>query len=294
MKKITGTLTALVTPFKQNGEIDIPALESLVEWQIKSGIHGLVPCGSTGEAATMDLEDYKLVVEAVVKKTAKRVPVIAGATSNNTSVAAELSKIAKKAGANALLHATPYYNKPTLSGLVAHYREIAKAVDMPIILYNVPGRTSLNLTAPMTLEITKKIDQVVGIKEASGNIIQIMEVIKGAPVYFSTLSGDDAMTLPVMGVGGQGLISVAANEIPSEMSSLTKSALEGDFEKARKINYEWIDLMGVNFIESNPIPVKTALELMGKIDANFRLPLVKMEEKNKEVLKQVLSKHKLI
>lgn len=294
MKKITGAITALVTPFKENGAIDVESLKNLVDWQIKSGINGLVPCGSTGEAATMDTTDYKLVVETVVKKTAGRVPVIAGATSNNTKVAVELSKIAKKAGADVLLHATPYYNKPTLPGLVAHYKAIADTVNLPIILYNVPGRTALNLTSAMTLQIAKQVDQVVGIKEASGNIVQIMEVIKGAPSYFSTLSGDDAMTLPVMTTGGVGIISVAANEIPSEFSLLAKSVLEGNFEKAKKIHYEWLDLMSVNFIESNPQPVKTALFMMGKVKEVFLLPLVKMEEKNKLILKKVLKEHGLV
>ncbi len=294
MKKITGAITALVTPFKENGEIDIASLSNLVDWQIENGINGLVPCGSTGEAATLDEADYKLVVETVVKKTAKRVPVIAGATSNDTRKAVEFSRLAKEAGADVLLHATPYYNKPTLSGLVAHYKAIADAVDLPIILYNVPGRTALNLTAAMTLEIIKKVDQVVGIKEASGNILQIMEVIKGAPSYFSTLSGDDAMTLPVMTTGGLGIISVASNEIPGEFSALANAALVGDYEKAKKIHYEWIDLMDVNFIESNPQPVKTALFMMGNIKEVFRLPLVKMEEKNKLILKKVLQEHKLI
>ena len=294
MKKITGAITALVTPFKENGDVDVIALSNLVDWQIKSGINGLVPCGSTGEAATMNEADYKSVVETVVNSTAGRVPVIAGATSNDTKKAVELSKIAKKAGADILLHATPYYNKPTLPGLVAHYKAIADAVDLPIILYNVPGRTALNLTSAMTLEIVKKVDQVVGIKEASGNILQIMEVIKGAPSYFSILSGDDAMTLPIMTTGGFGIISVASNEIPKEMSDLANAALAGDYEKARKVHYEWVDLMNINFIESNPQPVKTALFMMGKVKEVFRLPLVKMEEKNKLILKKVLQEHKLI
>ena len=294
MKKLQGTFTALVTPFKENGEIDVPALENLVEWQIESGINGLVPCGSTGEAATLDIDDYKLVVETVVKQAAGRVLVIAGATSNDTKVAVELSKIAKDAGVNGLLHATPYYNKPTLPGLIAHYKAIADSTDLPILIYNVPGRTALNLTAVMTLEIVKKVDQVVGIKEASGNINQIMEVIKDAPSYFSTLSGDDSMTLPLMAAGGLGIISVISNEIPKEMADLAKSGIEGDFIKARIIHYEWLDLMKVNFIESNPIPVKTALELMGKIEANFRLPLVPMEEGNKQFLKKILKEHSLI
>lgn len=293
MKKITGALTALVTPFKQNGEVDVESIKNLVNWQIESGINGLVPCGSTGEAATLG-DDYKLVIETVVKETAGRVPVVAGATHNDTAHAVELSQIAKKAGADALLHATPYYNKPTLSGLVAHYKEITKAVDLPVLLYNVPGRTALNLTAEMTLEIIKKVDNIVGIKEASANIVQIMEIIKKAPKEFSVLSGDDAYAYPIIALGGVGVICTASNEIPREFSELSKTALDGDFEKARKIHYEWLDLMHANFIESNPIPVKTALFMMGKIEEVFRLPLVAMSDSNKLILKKILQEHKLI
>jgi len=293
MKKITGTLTALVTPFKPNGDVDVEALKNLVSWQIESGINGLVPCGSTGEAATLST-DYKLVVETVVKEAAGRVPVIVGATNNDTKKAVEFSEIAKKAGADALLHATPYYNKPTLPGLVTHYKAIAQAVDLPIFLYNVPGRTALNQTAAMTLEIVKKVDNIVGIKEASGDIVQIMEIIKKAPQDFSVLSGDDTFAFPVIVLGGQGVICTASNEIPEEFSLLSKACLEGDLGKARKLHFEWLDLMQINFIESNPIPVKTALSLMGRMDAVFRLPLVPMSENNKIILKKVLQEHKLI
>ena len=294
MKKITGTLTALVTPFKQNGEVDVNALKNLVLWQIKSGIHGLVPCGSTGEAATLGIDDYKLVIETVIKEAAGRVPVIPGATNNDTAKAVEFSLVAKKAGANALLHATPYYNKPTLPGIVAHYKKISSAVNMPIVLYNVPGRTALNQTAEMTLEIAKKVPHIIGIKEASGNIVQIMEIIKNAPKEFSILSGDDVLTYPLMALGGHGVICTAANEIPKEFSELSSACLEGDFGKARKIHYEWLDLMHVNFIESNPIPVKTALFMMKKMKEVFRLPLVPMPEDKKLILKKVLREHKLI
>jgi 4-hydroxy-tetrahydrodipicolinate synthase len=294
MLKIRGTYTALVTPFKNDGSIDVDTLQNLVEWQIESGIHGLVPCGSTGEAATLSLDDYKIVVETVVDKTRGRVPVVAGATHNNTSVAIEHSKIANNAGVDALLHATPYYNKPTLSGLIAHYKAIAHAVDLPIVLYNVPGRTALNMSASSTLEIVKKVDSVIGIKEASGDIVQIMEIIKGSSSNFSVLSGDDAFAYPVIMLGGDGVICTASNEIPKEFAELSDAALVGDIEKAKKLHYEWIDLMTINFIESNPIPVKTALNLMGKIDLNFRLPLVAMTENNKSVLEKVLKEHKLI
>ncbi len=294
MKKFSGAITAIVTPFLPTGEVDVEALKKLVEFQIKSGISGIVPCGSTGEAATLSDEEKGLVIKTVVDQVKKRVPVIAGAGSNDTAKAIKLSQIAKEAGADALLHVTPYYNKPTPKGLMAHFKAIAESVDLPIILYNVPGRTGLNATAEVTLNIAKQVPQVVGVKEASGNINQIMDIIKGASKDFSVLSGDDAITFPVMALGGDGIISVVSNEIPKEMTALTKAALEDNWEKAKKIHFEWLDLMNINFIETNPQPVKTALVLMGKIKEVFRLPLVSMEEKNKEKLKEVLSLHKLI
>lgn len=294
MKKFTGAITALVTPFEPDGKVDIKRLQDLVRFQIKNNIHGIVPCGTTGEATTMDLDEYRLVVETVVKETNGRVPIIAGAGSNDTHKAIVLSQIAKEAGADALLHVTPYYNKPTPAGLLSHFKAIANAVDLPIILYNVPGRTGSNVSAATTLKIAKEVGQVVGVKEASGNIQQMMEIVQGAPSHFSVLSGDDAFTLPLMAAGGVGIISVASNEIPKAMSDLAAAALSGNFEKARKLHYKWLDLMNINFIESNPIPVKTALALMGKIKEVFRLPLVQMDEKNKEKLKEVLSAHQLI
>ena len=294
MKKFRGAITALVTPFRLDGSVDIQALKDLVQFQIKNGINGIVPCGTTGEAATMDEDEYRLVVETVVKEVKGRVPIIAGAGSNDTKKAIHYSQIAKEAGADALLHVTPYYNKPTPAGLLAHFKAIAKAVDLPVILYNVPGRTGSNVSASTTIKIAKEVPQVVGVKEASGNITQMMEIVKGVSSSFSVLSGDDVFTLPLMAVGGVGIISVASNEIPKAMSDLTQTALAGDFVRAKKLHYEWMDLMNINFIESNPIPVKTALALMGKIKEVFRLPLVSMEEKNKEKLKEVLASHKLV
>lgn len=294
MKKFQGAITALITPFDENGKIDVPALQKLVEFQIKGNINGIVPCGTTGEAVTLDLDEYKLVVETVVKEARGLVPVIAGAGSNDTKKAIKLSLIAKQVGADALLHVTPYYNKPTPKGLVAHFKAIAGIVDLPIILYNVPGRTGSNVTAETTLKVAKEVPSVVGVKEASGNLGQMMEIIKGASKDFAVLSGDDALTLPLMGAGGVGIISVASNEIPKEMTDLAQAALAGDFKKAQKLHYEWLDLMNINFIESNPIPVKTALALMGKVKEVFRLPLTSMEEKNKEKLIEVLKSHKLI
>lgn len=290
MKKLRGAITAIVTPFKEDGSVDIASLKALVQFQIKSGINGIVPCGSTGEAMTLTLDEYALVIKTVVGEAKKRVPVIAGAGSNDTAKAIEFSHIAKKAGADYLLHVSPYYNKPTPSGLLAHYKAIAMAVNLPIILYNVPGRTGSNVSASVVLDIVKKVPQVVGVKEASGNLGQMMEIVKGAPVNFSVLSGDDALTLPLLVVGGDGCISVVANEVPKEFSDMVRFGLEGDFAKAKKLHYQLLDLMNVNFIESNPIPVKAALTLMGKIKEEYRLPLTKISDKNREVVKEVLKK----
>lgn len=289
-----GSITAIVTPWQKDGSIDIEALKKLVEWQIVSGIDGIVPCGSTGEAATMSYDDYKLVVETVVNQVKGRVPVIAGAGSNDTQKAIRISLIAKNAGVDGLLHVTPFYNKPTLNGLVAHYKAIADAVPLPIILYNVPGRTGLNSTAHMTLTVAGKVDQVIGVKEASGNIVQIMEIIKGCSKDFNVISGDDAMTLPIIIAGGAGVISVVSNEIPLEFTKFVNAALEGDLKKAKKLHYMYFDLMQANFIETNPIPVKTALAMMGRIGENFRLPLTEMSEKNKEKLVNILRNYGLI
>lgn len=294
MKKFQGTITAIVTPFLEDGSVDVAALKKLVEFQIKGGVSGIVPCGSTGEAATLSDEEKELVIKTVVETVRKRVPVIAGAGSNDTRKAVELSKMAEACGADALLHVTPYYNKPTPKGLMEHFKAIARATRLPVILYNVPGRTGSNVSAETTLKIAKEVPSVVGVKEASGNIGQIADIIKGASRNFSVLSGDDSLTYPVMALGGDGVISVVSNEIPKQMSALTKAALEGNWEKARKIHFEWLDLMNANFIETNPQPVKTALALMGMIKEVMRLPLVEMDEKNKEKLRAVLSLHKLL
>lgn len=294
MKKFKGAITAIVTPFLENGDLDLQALKDLVGFQIKGGIHGLVPCGSTGEAATMDYDEIAQVIKTTVEQTKKRVPVIAGAGSNDTQKAIKLSIIAKEAGADGLLHVTPFYNKPTPKGLVAHFKAIADSCDLPIILYNVPGRTGQNVLPDTILKVAKEVPQVIGVKEASGSITQMMDIVKGASSDFCVLSGDDAMTFPLMALGGVGIISVASNEIPKAMSKLAQACLDGDFERGRKLHFEWLDLMNINFIETNPQPVKTALALMGKIKESFRLPLVSMDEKNKEKLREVLISHKLI
>lgn len=294
MKKISGAITAIATPFKKEGEIDVSALQNFIKFQLKEGIDGIVPCGSTGEAATLTPEDYQLVVKTVVNEVKGKVPVIAGAGSNDTAKAVNFSKLAKEAGVDALLHVTPFYNKPTLNGLIAHYKEIARETDMPIILYNVPGRTGLNSTASMTLEVARKVPQVIGVKEASGDLNQMMDIIRGSSDSFNVLSGDDSNALPLLSVGGNGCISVVANEVPKKFSQLIRFGLEGNINQAKKLHYDLLDLMNINFIETNPLPVKTALNMMGLFEEVFRLPLVPMKKENKVVLKKVLKETNLI
>lgn len=292
-RKFQGAITALVTPFTKGDTIDVAALRQLVRSQIDGGIDGLVPCGTTGEAATLTDEEYCEVIEIVVDEAGGRVPVIAGAGSNNTAKAVRLSQIAKDAGADALLHVSPYYNKPTPSGLIAHFAAIAGEVDLPIIAYNVPGRTGSNISSDVLLRLIKEVPQIVGIKEASGDLCQIMQLIQGAPSDFAVLSGDDALTLPILSVGGHGVISVVSNEIPGEFAAMVHAAQNNDWTNARKLHYEWFDLMSVNFVESNPIPVKTALALMGNIQEVFRLPLTTLETQNREELSSILKNHGL-
>ena len=292
--KFFGAITALATPFTESGQVDVPALKRLVRVQIEGRIDALVPCGSTGEAATMDWDEYELVVKTVVEEAKGRVPVIAGAGSNDTQKAVKYSTIAKRVGADALLHVTPFYNKPTPNGLVAHFKAVADSVGLPIILYNVPSRTGSNVSAETTLRVAREVPLVVGVKEASGNIVQMMDIVKGAPDGFAVLSGDDAFTLPLMALGGVGCISVVSNEIPGPFSDLTRAALQGNWAEARRLHYEWLDLMNANFIETNPIPLKTALAMMGLIKETVRLPLVALEPKNRETLRQVLKKHQLV
>lgn len=296
--KFFGSIPAIITPFKKNGDLDLPALKKFVEFQITGGIDAIVPCGSTGEAATMDEKDYQVVLETTVKQVNGRIPVIAGAGSNDTKKAIRLSKIAKKAGANALLHVTPFYNKPTPNGLVAHFKAIADEVGLPVVIYNVPGRTGSNVSPAVIIRIAREVPLVKAVKEASGSIIQMMEIIKlsktEGPEDFAVLSGDDAFTLPLIAAGGHGCISVVCNEVPQQFSDMVHAALSGNWGRAKTLHYQLWDLMNMNFIESNPIPVKTALSLMGKIELGLRLPLVEMEESNKEKLIKVLKSLRLI
>jgi len=273
----------LVTPMKANGDVDYAALRSLVEWQIAEGIHFLVPCGTTGEAVTLSPDERVEVVRTVIGAAKGRVKVVAGATSNDTRAAVEETKRMAAAGADYILSATPYYNKPTMEGLYHHFGAVADAGGKPVVLYNVPGRTSVNMDAATTLRLAGR-PGIAAVKEASGNLGQIMEIIKGRPDGFAVLSGDDAVALAVVAMGGDGLISVAANEAPGPMSKLISAGLKGDLAAARQLHYKLLNLMNTNFIESSPIPVKWALHAMGRIEPGIRLPLVPMSESKRPAL----------
>ena len=273
MMRFRGCGTALVTPFTDRGEVDFSALRALVEWQIGERIELLVPCGSTGEAQTLNDGEREQVVAAVVEAAAGRVPVMAGATSNDTARAVEETRRMCRVGADYVLSATPYYNKPTQDGLYRHFMAVADASTRPVCLYNVPGRTAVNLSPAVALRLAGH-PNVMGIKEASGDLHQIMEIIAGRPERFAVLSGDDWMTLPLVAVGGDGLISVTSNEVPAAMTELVRLALAGDLDRARQVHYRLRPLMDANFLETNPAPVKAGLSLQGRIHDILRLPLV--------------------
>lgn len=286
---LRGCATALVTPFRKDGAVDEEALTRLIEYQLTGGIKLLVPCGTTGESATMTEAEDQFVIKHAVELARGRARVIAGTGSNSTAVAIENSKIAKALGADAVLVVAPFYNKPTQSGLYAHFRTIAEAVDIPIVIYNVPGRTSCNIATETTLRLARDCENIVAVKEASGNLAQIMEILRQRPTGFYVLSGDDAFTFPMIALGGDGLISVASNEAPELMARLVNLALEGNWDEARALHYRLLPLMEANFIESSPGPVKAGLAMMNLIDENYRLPLVRIEEKSRGVLRQVLT-----
>jgi len=287
-----GVSTALVTPFR-DGEIDEAALRALVERQIEAGIDGLVPCGSTGESATLSHAEHRRVMEIVVHATRGRVPVVAGTGSNNTREAIELTVYAKQAGADGALLISPYYNKPTQEGLFLHYAEVARRTAFPLVLYNIPGRTASNML-PATVARLADLEQVVGIKEACGDLAQISEVIDRCPASFSVLSGDDALTLPILAIGGKGVISTTANVAPAEMVSLVRSFRAGDADTARRCHLRLLPLFDALFAETNPIPVKAALQLTGAIGPEIRLPLTPLTEPNRERLQVVLKELGLI
>lgn len=285
--RLAGCGTALVTPFTRSGAVDEPALRALVEWQIAEQVHFLVPCGSTGEAATMTPDEQRRVIEIVVETVRGRVPVVAGAASNDTQRAIALSKAAKNAGATHLLHTSPMYNKPPQRGIIAHYRAIADAVDLPIVVYNIPGRTGSNVEAKTTLALAAT-PGIVAVKEASGNLTQITDILRDRPPEFSVLSGDDELTLALMAAGGDGIISVVSNATPRLMSELCDCMRQGDVAGARERHFRLLPWMRAAFIESNPLPAKAALSMMSKIENILRLPLVPMEDKHVATLRGAL------
>jgi 4-hydroxy-tetrahydrodipicolinate synthase len=286
---LRGCGTALVTPFEDSGEFDEKAFRALVEWQIEEGIHFLVPCGSTGEAATLTPDEHRRVVEITVEQVNRRVPVAAGAGSNDTRKAIALSKEMKAAGATHLLHTSPMYNKPPQRGIVAHFRAIADAVDLPVIVYNVPGRTGSNVEAATTLELAEH-ENITAVKEASGNLSQIAEIIRNRPAEFTVLSGDDALTLAVVAEGGDGVISVTSNVVPRLAARLVDAFDEGSAEEAREIAHRLWEWTAAAFVESNPIPAKAALSMMGRLRNVLRLPLVPMKDSYEETLRSALQK----
>ena len=292
--QLRGCGTALVTPFHQDGSIDDTALRNLVAWQVESGIDFLIPCGTTGETPTLSHDEWLYVIDTTIEIVAGRVPIVAGATSNSTHDAVEKAKeVAARPGVNAILTASPYYNKPTQEGQYRHFRAIAEAVDKPIILYNVPGRTGANIE-PATLARLAEVPNILGVKEASGNMTQIAEVCNAVPEHFLVFSGDDAVTLPVIALGGVGIISVASNEIPREMAEMTRAALNNDWQTARRIHRKYLALMQANFLESNPLPVKAVLAMMGKIEEAYRLPLLPMRRDTRSKLQKIATEAGLI
>lgn len=292
--QLRGCGTALVTPFQQDGSIDETALQNLVSWQIESGINFLVPCGTTGETPTLSHDEWLRVIDITIEAAAGRVPIVAGATSNATSDAvAKAKELSARPGVDAILTASPYYNKPTQEGQYRHFRAIAEAVDKPVILYNVPGRTATNIE-PATIVRLSEVPNIAGVKEASGNMTQIAEICNSTPEHFAVLSGDDAVTLPIIALGGVGLISVASNEIPHEMTAITTAALNNDWQTARRLNKKYLALMQANFIESSPLPVKAVLAMMGKLEEVYRLPLLPMRRDTRSKLQRVATDAGLI
>ena len=286
--RFRGVTTALVTPFTADGQIDEARLRELVDWQIAEGIDGLLAAGTTGESATLSHEEHHRVMEIVVDQAAGRVPVMCGAGSNSTTEAISLTQHAEKIGADAVLSVAPYYNRPTQRGLYEHYKRIAESTALPVFVYNVPSRTGTNV-APDTLLRLAELPNVVGVKEASGNLSQIMQILAQRPTDFLVLSGDDALTFALVALGGDGVVSVASNEVPGLMTRMVRAMLQGDWDTARRLHFRLLPLMKANFVETNPIPVKTALALMGKLEPNFRLPLVPASEETRSLLEKLLA-----
>ena len=293
MKRVfQGSMVAVVTPFK-DGRVDEVKVRELVEFHIKNGTDVLVPCGTTGESPTLSHDEHRRVIELAIQTANKRIPVVAGTGSNSTAEAIDLTRFAKNAGADGALVVLPYYNKPTQQGLIAHCRAIADAVDLPLILYNIPGRTGINML-PETLAVLADHPNIVGMKEATGNLEQMTHDIILCSAKLSFLSGDDTLTLPLMAVGGKGVISVVANIVPRDVADLTRAFLSGDWKRARELHLKLFPLCQAMFCETNPIPVKTAMALMGMINGELRLPLCPMSEANLNKLKAALRAYGLI
>ena len=288
----TGSLIAIVTPFRK-GRVDEKTLSNLIEFQISKGTNGIVPCGTTGESATLSQEEHERVIALTVEVVNNRVPVIAGTGSNSTEEAIVFTKHAKKVGAHGALLITPYYNKPTQEGLFQHYSAIAKAIELPLILYNIPSRTGVNMM-PTTIARLSKISNIAGIKEGSGSLQQVSDIIQQCGERFTVLSGDDLLTLPMMAIGAKGVITVTANIVPADMAAMVQAALDGQMEQAKALHYKMAPLFTALFYETNPIPVKEALAMMNKIDGELRLPLVRMELDNRERLRQVIKDYGLL
>ena len=287
-----GSMIPIVTPFKE-GAIDEEGLRGLIEFHIKSGTDAIIPCGTTGESATLTHTEHEKLIDICLETTNRRVPVIAGTGSNNTIEAIRLTTYAQKAGANGALLITPYYNKPTQEGLYQHYKAIAESTDLPLILYNVPSRTGVNML-PETVAKLSEISTIVGIKEATGSLRQICDTIHLCGENFNVYSGDDFTNYAILAVGGKGVISVTANIVPERIATMWDTFASGDYNKAREIHYQLLDLHNAMFLETNPIPVKTALGLMGKISPEMRLPLSALSQNNLEKLKKIMAKYKLI
>jgi len=277
----------MITPFKSDGSVDEKALRRFVDFQIEGRVDMLLPCGTTGEGATLDENETDRVVQIVIEQSRQRVPVIAGAGSNSTAKAIQMTKRAKKLGADGVLSVGPYYNKPTQQGFYEHFKAIAEAENIPIVVYNVPGRTGSNIEAK-TMLMLAEIPNIVAVKEASGNLGQMMDIIRDAPNDFCLLSGDDALALPVIAVGGRGIVSVVSNETPGMMSAMIHAALEGNLAKAKELHYKLLPLMNIYFVESNPIPARAARAMMGLIQEDYQLPLVRMNPSNREKLAKVV------
>ena len=284
----SGTFTALVTPFR-NGEVDVEALEGMVEFQIQHGVSGLVPCGTTGETPAMSEEEDRVVVETVVRVANGRVPVVAGTGSNSTDMAIKYTRMAREAGADGSLQVAPYYNKPTQEGLYRHFATIAESTDLPLILYNIPGRTSVTISAE-TMARLAEIPNIVGVKDSTLSMNMISDVISLCGEEFDVLSGDDPMTLPLIALGGVGVISVASNVAPGAVSDMVNALLSGDFERGRELHYELLPLFRALFVETNPIPVKTAASLLGLCSDEMRLPLIPMSGDNLRLLQETMDR----